>query len=534
MRLAAAGHPTLRFDLPATGNSGGSTADEGVVDGWVAAVVAAASWLADESGTATVAAFGFGLGGLLAIAAAEAGAPIEELAVWGTPRDGSRFLRETRAFSLMQAWNSEDEADFDAGVPDGWLEAGGFVLSPATTRSLKSLAPGGGESTLRQVLCLDRDGVAVDPKLVAALEVLAEEVEFAAGPGWGEFVSHPERSTVPLVVARRLEAWLHAAQGRATTTPVTEIPDGSAPIEIGRDGTTETALAIEQEWGRTVGVLAQPEGERADLCAVFLNAGAVRMVGPSRLWTETARRWAGSGVPSLRIDLQGIGEADGEAAGALRVGDFYVPRYIGQVRAALDELQKRGLGDRFLLVGLCAGGYWAFQTAVADSRVVASFCINAGALRWDPDLLVRREARKGGRAFDRRSWRKLLRGPVPWAKVGALLRSLAIEFGRRLSAGLRRLVGRGADEGLKGGIEADLDALERSGTSVLLAFSGKEPLGEEVAADGFADDPDHWPHADFADLPGNDHTLRPLSVQRDVRKLLDLKLEKLLDADRGA
>lgn len=532
IRLAAAGHPTLRFDLPATGNSAGTPGAKGIVEGWVAAVAAASSWLSEENGGAAISVLGLGLGGLLAIAAAQGGAPIEELALWGVPRDGKRFVRETGAFSRMQTWNAEDEADFDPGVPEGWIEAGGFALSPATIESLKALTPVIDRGRLRRVLAIDRDGVAVDPKLIAALEAGVADTEVGAGPGWSDFVSHPERSTVPAVVATGLEKWLEASPG-ATVSTTGGASEREDAVEVGPAGVRETAIVVAQDWGRTLGVLAEPAGARADLCAVFLNAGAVRMVGPSRLWTETARRWAGRGVPSLRVDLQGIGEADGEPAGALQVGDFYVPRYISQVRGVLDELQGRGLGDRFLLVGLCAGGYWAFQTAVADPRVVAGFGVNAGALRWDTDLLVQREARKGGRAFERRSWRKLLRGEIPWSKIAGLLRSLAIEFGRRLVTVGRRLAGRPVEDGLKGGIEADLDSLERSGTGVLLAFSGREALGEEVAADGLADHLDRWPRADFADLPGNDHTLRPLSVQRAARELLDAELDRLLDASEG-
>jgi alpha/beta superfamily hydrolase len=34
--------------------------------------------------------------------------------------------------------------------------------------------------------------------------------------------------------------------------------------------------------------------------------------GPNRLTTAFARRWACAGVPSLRLDLRGIGDSDGD------------------------------------------------------------------------------------------------------------------------------------------------------------------------------------------------------------------------------
>ena len=69
-----------------------------------------------------------------------------------------------------------------------------------------------------------------------------------------------------------------------------------------------------QPFGTLFGVLgrAARRRPRRDLCAVFLNAGAVRRIGPNRLWVEAARRWARAGVPSVRMDLEGIGDADGD------------------------------------------------------------------------------------------------------------------------------------------------------------------------------------------------------------------------------
>jgi pimeloyl-ACP methyl ester carboxylesterase len=527
-RLAAAGHHTLRFDLPATGNSDGRPADEGVVEAWVAAIAAAAGWLASAAGVTSVAALGLGLGGLLGLEAAGDGAPIAALALWGVPGSGKRFVRETRAFAALQSWTADP--DFDPGVAEGWIEAAGFGLAPGTIEALAELAPGERAGDLRSVLAFERDGIAVDPKLLGRLGSAGVVVESTTGPGWADFVSHPERSALPDAVATRFEAWLDelpaaAADGATRGAPATD----PAPISLSSGEARETALVLSAPWGETVGVLAEPEGGGdGDFCAVFLNAGAVRMVGPSRLWTETARDWAAAGVPSLRVDLEGIGEADGEPSGTLRVGDFYVPRYIGQVRGVLDELERRGCGRRFLLVGLCAGGYWAFQTAVADERVVAAFAVNAGALRWHPDLLSRRAARLGAdRVRDRDYWRKLLRGEVERDKVLALLRSLARSAGLRLRAAILRPFGRSREQGLLGGIEADLDRLSADGKPTLLAFAAKEPLGEEVEADGLDRRGSRWPAVDFATLPGSDHTLRPPVAQRAFHQLVDAGLSRL-------
>jgi alpha-beta hydrolase superfamily lysophospholipase len=531
-RLAAGGHHTLRFDLPTTGNSGGRPSDEGVVQAWVEAITVAAGWLAATAGATSVAALGLGLGGLLGLEAAGGGAPVAAVAMWGVPGSGRRFLRELRAFAALQSWTADP--DFDPGVAEGWIEAAGFGISPATIEALSRLAPGERVGDLRRVVAFERDGIPVEAALLDRLRTAGVDVDTAPGLGWGEFVSHPERSTLPGAVATRFEAWLRDLDASATTGDAVGAPPAgraSVPVPVPVDGARETAVALSAPWGETVGVLAEPRaGADGDLCAVFLNAGAVRMVGPSRLWTETARDWAAAGLTSFRVDLEGIGEADGEPSGKLQVGDFYVPRYLGQVRGVLDELERRGWGSRFLLVGLCAGGYWAFQTSVADERVVAAFAVNAGALRWHPDLLTRRAARLGGgRAREADYWRKLLRGEVQRGKVTALLRSLVRMAGLGGRAAIARPFGRSRAQQLTREIDADLDRLSADGKRILLAFSAREPLGEEVEAEGLTRREARRPGVEFASLPGADHTLRPPVAQRAFHELVDAELARLRD-----
>ena len=47
---------------------------------------------------------------------------------------------------------------------------------------------------------------------------------------------------------------------------------------------------------------------------MLLNSGAVRRIGPQRMWVEAARRWAALGVPTLRFDVVGVGDSDGDGS----------------------------------------------------------------------------------------------------------------------------------------------------------------------------------------------------------------------------
>lgn len=524
-RLAAAGHPTLRFALPATGNSAGSPRDPGLVDAWIAAVADAAAWLRAEGGAPRVAALGLGLGGLLARAALAGGTPIDDLVLWAAPASGRAFARATRAFSGLQEWSGAVEgAPPGSELPEGWLEAGGFVLSSETLDEMKGLAPDPAANPPRRVLLLERDGVAVDAGLREGFEGAGSEVAVAAGDGWAELVSHAEKTRLPVASAARVEEWLAAADPADSDAAAASAPAQRPELVLEAGGTAvrERPLSFEQGFGRAFGVLAEPAaGSAGDLCAVLLNAGAVRNVGPNRIWVETARRWAARGVPTLRLDLEGIGEADGTAPPDVR--DFYLPKYEEQLRLVLDRLQEQGEGQRFLLVGLCAGGYWAFQEGQADPRVCRLLLLNSGALAWDPALVDQREARKLTRASQRHWWGRLLRGEVGIGKLLSALRSLLAA-----AAGLpRRLLGRGR-RSLRGEIEAGLDRLEASGKGVVLAFSGEEPLARELESYGILDELQRRRLVEAVVLPGSDHTLRPVGAQAAARELLDAELERLL------
>ncbi|MEZ5079010.1 MAG: alpha/beta hydrolase [Solirubrobacterales bacterium] len=522
--LAEAGHPTLRLTPPGTGDSAGSPGSPGLVAAWVEAIAAAAGWLRRSTGVGRVALLGLGLGGLVGLEAVAAGAAIDDVVLWAIPLSGRRFARETNAFAAMQEWTADGDAVLQAGLPEGWIEAGGFAMSAATMAELEDLKPRlGPEAAADRALLLGRDGVAAPDGLVGMLGEAGVETETAAGTGWARMVSHPERAELPATVVDEVHAWL--ASGSATGAE--PMPAGAARSALEENGVRESGAILPQPWGDAFGVEARPLGPPDPyLHAVFLNAGAVRHVGPNRMWVETARAWARRGVTSSRVDLEGIGEADGEPSGVLQVGDFYDDRYVAQVRALLDSLAAKNPERRFVLVGLCAGAYWAFRAAVEDERVLGAFLVNAGALRWHPDLLLVREARKGKQALRGRSWKKVLQGKVGPARVASFARS-------SLASGLQHLGGSNWQESLSEEIEADLDGLRESETSVWMAFSGSEPLGQEVLQMGLADRLDRWPNLQLEALPGEDHTLRPIAAQRAARDLLDRELEGLIARARG-
>jgi len=539
-QLAEAGHPTLRFDFPGSGDSGGAPGDPRRLDAWSGAVAEGVRWLRATEGIRRIAVIGLGLGGLVAAKALADGAPIDDLVLWAAPARGHSLLREERAFAGLQtsrySLTGEPEPSL---LPDGWIEVGGFVLSGETVEDIEALTFGPlRPGVLKRALLLERDGIAPDAIIRRELEAAGAEVTVAPGNGWGAMCFHPERYDPPLEVFGRVSAWLADATASSATD---ESPaSASSPrlgtaereeIELVVDGTPirETSLTLRAPDGQIFGVLASQLANGSSpapppITAVFLNAGAVRRIGPNRIWVEVARRWAALGIPTVRIDVEGIGDADGDAQRYVDVGEFYRPQVGAQVDDLLDFLEARGLGDRFLLVGLCSGAYWAFHTAASDDRVTGAILLNARALSWDSALERRREARKLERLLDRRSWHRMLRRETGMPRmravaraVGSAVRVAAVNLPSRLGA--RRGPQRHEDQ-----VAATLDRLRDTGTRVVMAFSDDEPLYAELEAHGLMKRLDSWPNLTTARLPARDHTLRPIVAQRAAHELLDRAL----------
>src|SRR5256885_12260929 len=62
-----------------------------------------------------------------------------------------------------------------------------------------------------------------------------------------------------------------------------------------------------------------------------------RSIGQGRMWVDAARRLAAAGVPTLRLDLEGIGDADGDGRRFTDMGELYEPRLVSPAIAALDR-----------------------------------------------------------------------------------------------------------------------------------------------------------------------------------------------------
>ncbi len=534
-RLAGAGFPALRLTLPGCGDSGGDPRDPGRLQAWTAAVTAAARAARVQSGASAVVVVGLGLGGMLACRAAEAGAPIDGLVLWASPARGRELTRQLKAFARLEASQVFEGLPAPPPAAEGELEVGGFVLSADTQAELgavdlSTLALPGGLS--RGALLLERDGIGVDERLRDALAAQGVSVEVRAGAGYGEMTSHPQQSQVPESVVDEVMTWLAGGEAAAAATAVgsaaADLAPGidaasaaepvaiaeSATLQIGGAEIVETPLSIPQDFGDLSGVLTTPTEGAQPVCIVMLNAGAIRRIGPNRMWVEAARRWAARGVPSLRLDVEAIGDADGSVSPYADDNALYVDDLIPQVKAAIAFLAERGVAETFVTAGLCAGAYWAMYAGLEDPRVTTALMFNSRGIVWDTGLSASRDLR---RAFSQKLTWARIRHNVTGPRLKAVARWLLGMPARWLT---RR---RGGDDAgsMKDRVDEVMGRLRASPLRSVFLFSAFEPLEEELRNGGWLPQMEDWPNVTVARVAVRDHTLRPLMAQQEAHAAFD-------------
>jgi alpha-beta hydrolase superfamily lysophospholipase len=544
-RLAGEGYAALRLDLPGSGDSPGGPRDPDRLAAWTDAVGDAARWLRETCDAELIVAFAIGLGGLIAYRAASHGAAIDELALWDVPARGRTLMRAMRAFSALEvAYIPDPDTPVpapDSRTEDGAIVVNGYLLSAATAAEISRLdvAELGFEGNApSRALLLGREELKVDQRLREALERASVAVEIAAGVGYGAMMIEPQFSRPPVAVFELVSSWLAQGETHTAASPAHEPAPGAVAVrrqlELECDGgeLRETPLWIQGPTGPLFAILAEPCGNRApgaQLCALLVNAGPQRRVGPSRMWVEVARRWAARGVPTLRIDLAGIGDSDGDAASLVRVAALYEHSFVDEARAALDALVARGLPERFLVMGLCAGAYWSTHLTLEDERVRTLVMLNPRTMIWDAWVYGTRRTRELRRQILMAStWRKALRGELTLARHLETALALASRATRTPSRMRERLAAPPDERSSRDDdVLAMFDRLSDRDQRVLMLFAGSEPLRRDLTALGFFEHLDRWPNmrVEIRGTAADTHTLTPLWLQHEVHQLVDEALE---------
>lgn len=119
-------------------------------------------------------------------------------------------------------------------------------------------------------------------------------------------------------------------------------------------------------------------------CALYLTAGLLHHVGPTRLHVELARALSDQDVAGLRFDLMGAGDSETSS-----LGGYFTDRSVSEVIQAMDFLEEHYGHTNFVLIGLCSGADDALATAQHDQCVVGLVLLNGYAYKAGRFLINR-------------------------------------------------------------------------------------------------------------------------------------------------
>jgi dienelactone hydrolase len=337
-------------------------------------------------------------------------------------------------------------------------------------------------------------------------------------PGYKEMMVYPLRSRPPVAVLERIRDW--AVERSDPVADARGPGHGHDSEDASRDDVDDLGLVDEVVHGavrhrvvrfgpdrRLFGVIAGPADPSGDPSTVagkgpdegrptavlLLTGGIVPRTAVNRMYVGLARRLAADGRRVLRMDVSGIGESDPEPGG--RLDDAYPRSLLDDTRAAAELVTDGDVRAALWVVGLCSGGYAAYQHTLADPRVVGITLINPIVYYPERGLSFANEFAGGDEAAAHPN--------------DGLVSRLTGRVGRewdRLGKRLRR-----------GRLATDLEALARRSVSVRFAFAKGDPghvtlreeLGERVAALEAAG-------VRFATFDGADHTFNPRGPRAEL------------------
>jgi pimeloyl-ACP methyl ester carboxylesterase len=532
-RLAAAGFDVLRFDYQGTGDSSGRSDDPDRVRAWLESIHAAVDELRAIAGVAAIDLFGVRLGATLAALAAGQRRDIRGLVLWAPAVSGRAYVRELRALNLLR---QEDGRHARRASEEQAAQVADDAFDPTTLRELSAvdlLAQHG--RLAERALVLPRDDLpTVETRLAVHLRECGVDTELRAVPGYAGMVDHPETAVVPSATLDAIVAWLGRPGPSVEHRP---------PVDRARAGVLEAwshapHRAVREEalsfgdGGRLFGILTEgEETSGSSTVVVFLNAGANHRVGPNRLYVSLARNLAARGFPAFRFDVGGLG--DGGPAPGMTENRVYSKDSVADVRAAMTFLTSIRDVQRFVLVGICSGGFLAFHTSAEDPRAVGQIVINPQTFEWkqgDSLELAIKKSHKSTRYYRRamwlpRVWTLALRGEVDFRSVAGALRK---HFATRGVARWRDLMARWRGlPGVRTEVERVFRSVSERGERSLLVFSSNDgglDMIEEHLGEGASSMRDN---ANFRleIVEGADHTFTQIRAQEHLGTLVTRFLE---------
>ena len=172
--------------------------------------------------------------------------------------------------------------------------------------------------------------------------------------------------------------------------------------------TTDTALIWRCQDARQIGVLSAPTQPPAhDLGVLVIVGGPQVRTGSHRQFVQLARHLAAHGFPTLRFDVRGMGDSDGEPRNFEALGD--------DIAAALAAFTAHAPGvRRTVMWGLCdaASAALLYLHERQDPRVAGLVLLNPWARTEQGQAQAQLKHYYWDRLRQKAFWQKLLSGGV--------------------------------------------------------------------------------------------------------------------------
>lgn len=526
--MTEAGIPTLRFDLPGTGDSSGSSSDPHLFPCWIQSIHDATSALVRATGVDKVALVGVRLGAILAILATR-DQSFESLVLWDAPVSGRKLLREMRLLHQLEATACPEERREAENLRDG-MELAGFHISAATKSVWESFEISSIPSVRRgRVLLLHADTRRVPQQLRSVFQSKNWHVETSTGAEYAAIMNYPHESVMPAGACQAILQFLllnHSPNHRLKDLRKTHHSSPSSPSQIVQfEGNTviEEAHRIQSSLGWLFAMVSLPPATlpRSEYCLLLLNAGAVRHTGPNRMWVEIARRWAIRGVCSVRVDLPGVGEGEGEKPSDL--ADMYRDGLLREVERAMQFASSSTGAQKIIAIGLCSGAFCAFHAAVRNPEVRGAILLNPRLFFWDPEVDRRRTLRRLTNGFgNAEMWSRLVQGEISPVKIKQAAKVVLRKMKKSSTPKQREL------QIPHDPLANSLNVLKRNQTKTTLIFSEGEPLLQELEEEGHLP---LQPPSLFRSIcvPKAGHTFHPLWAQALVHDVIDGEIRHMVE-----
>ena len=483
--LAREGHAVVRFDFLGSGDSAFDAFYGDQTSHYLDNIAQVERWLKDRFNITQTGLIGLRTGATIAAHYCSYQV-VDYLVLWQPYARGRMFVRETKAL--------EKVAGHDKTMHEDYTDSGGFIYSNdslSTFNQFNLLKQD--YQVLQQCLLIERDDVPLNLKLKAALDEKLSKVEHYTMSGFLDMMAEPHESSISQACIERIVE-MFSSKKATNQVDVKNIGHKSLvaiPLSEKEDYVEEKIVEFKDDNKRLFGILSQPPkySQNAEKpLVIFINSGSVHHVGPNRIYTESSRSLAASGIANLRVDLSTLG--DSATIIPVEGNTPYPDSAFDDINRLIQHCRSDLGFNKIVIAGLCSGAYHSWHSSLLrldDAQHVETILINPLTFYRDghkqskrPSYHVEKDTNYYFRsAQDIKKWKGLFSGKV---NVLKLLKFLIRKFKKTIKQEIKE---KGQLIGLTGLSRLALDhiSLSNKGLHITYFLATDDPGYNIIMAD---------------------------------------------------